>query len=441
MGIKEIIFAMRNFLLSTLLLLSFHAYSADTVRVYNAASFAVNAISGVSYALNVDSISGDATAEAAPATIYLPMKNTSVANYNQYFFYSRSGGVVLDSTTNNSATMAVKFPLLINVGATAKYIYSAVKVNSAYYVVSKSTSNYTNQTNLNLEFSISPSQFCATYPLGGVTNPCSDTSNFTTSMTTYFFVSSASYANGGVVDVATTETGGVYFALKLSNIINTSAQLTVAVTNVRNGDRRVILDYAGSTTMNNFLKLKAFVHSTLPPSENFPLGDTLNYLGSIMSKDLSTTQVGEVTINELVNNLRYDLSLFFVDKYYFTSTLSPHVTAEPLEIQELLKKQACFLLTAGFGEEHYVINFFRNYRDQVLGHSWLGKKFIKVYYRSAPHYAEIIYKSETMRLVIRAMAYILYFLFNYYWLILLFLVSCYFLDIRKIKMISQRNSL
>jgi hypothetical protein len=112
----------------------------------------------------------------------------------------------------------------------------------------------------------------------------------------------------------------------------------------------------------------------------------------------------------LQNGVEATVSVASIDKFGFSTTLSNSLPGTPLEIEPLLKKTACFLLTAGFGEEHYVITYFRNIRDQVLAENWLGRKFIGFYYSTAPKYALIIYKCETLRLIIRGSAYCLYFI-------------------------------
>ena len=125
-----------------------------------------------------------------------------------------------------------------------------------------------------------------------------------------------------------------------------------------------------------------------------------------------------MTVNNLTNSDTYNVSILFEDKYKFGTVLSNDMIGQPKEIEELLKKNACFLLTAGFGEDHFVINYFRNFRDTILSQSYLGRAFIHTYYELAPKYALMIYHNEAIRAVIRGAGYTLYFIFNFYYIIL-----------------------
>jgi hypothetical protein len=223
----------------------------------------------------------------------------------------------------------------------------------------------------------------------------------------------------------------------MSNRVFTAADLIVSVSSLRKGDRRLLGSFSANATMDSSLFKKVIVYqytdsaTTIATNEPIALGTTT--AGSIIDADISSNQSGEFIFSGLTNSQAYMISLAFEDKFLFATTLSTSKGGTPTEIQELLKKQACFLLTAGFGEEHYVINFFRQYRDQILAQTWIGNKFIKIYYRLAPHYAEIIYQNEWMRFGIRAVAYLLYFLFNYYWAIILGGIFLSVIGLRKIK--------
>lgn len=420
-----------KFVLPFLLLFS-SGLLANTVRIYDVDDLVVTATSGISYNLNVDEPSGDATSEGAPASLYLPMANTGS---DEYLLNYREGGRPLVSATD---TTPVNFPLVLTISGSDKYLTAAVKVNSNYYVADR-TSLLSTRTDSQYTYSVSPNDFCTTFALAGSTNPCSDTSTFTSTMSVYFFVTTTAYAKGDQINT-TNDTGGVYFSLKLSNRFSTD--LIVSTSNVRKGDKRIILNYSASATLSNFSKIKVFQHTGLPLSDNLPVGNAGNF-GSVMAKDFTGDATsGELTINELTNTVTYDFSLLLADKYNYTTKLSTVFTGTPTAIEELLKKQACYILTAGFGEEHYVTNYFRDYRDSVLAKSWLGKKFIRLYYGTAPKFALFIYQHDSLRTAIRGMAYVIYVLFRYGMALLVIGASCYYLNIlRKNKIFLKRNRL
>lgn len=415
-------------------LLSFYSACllANTVRIYDVDDLVVTATSGISYNLNLDEPSGDATSEGAPATLYLPVQN---AGSDEYLLNYRDGGRPLATSTD---TTPVNFPLVLTITGSDKYLTAAVKVNSNYYVADR-TALLTTRTDSQYTYSVSPNDFCTTFALAGSTNPCSDTTTFTSTMSVYFFVTTTAYAKGDQIN-SSADTGGVYFSLKLSNRF--SSDIIVSTSSVRKGDKRVILNYTASATLSNFSKIKVFQHSALPLSDNLPVGNAGNF-GSVLAKDFAGDATsGELTINELTNNVTYDFSVLLVDKYTYATKLSTVFSGTPTAIEELLKKQACYILTAGFGEEHFVTNYFRDYRDSVLAHSWLGKKLIRLYYGSAPKYALVIYQNDTLRAMVRAFAYVIYVLFRFGFALLIIAASCYYLNIfRKNKIFLKRNRL
>lgn len=65
-------------------------------------------------------------------------------------------------------------------------------------------------------------------------------------------------------------------------------------------------------------------------------------------------------------------------------------------------KDGCFIATACYGSDHaeHVI-LFKEYRDKVLLKSFLGKIFVKLYYKLSPFFADKIRKSERLKTIIR----------------------------------------
>jgi hypothetical protein len=62
----------------------------------------------------------------------------------------------------------------------------------------------------------------------------------------------------------------------------------------------------------------------------------------------------------------------------------------------------CFIATAAFGSPmEYHVQILRDFRDRHLLNYKLGQMFVKGYYQTSPPIAEIISKSETLRLLTR----------------------------------------
>lgn len=435
---------------------SLSAFSTDKVRVYDTANMNMYGTTNATFLLNSVKPSGDGNTEATAANVYVPMDimlpSLPTANSNYFklnagsistnlFGYNGSigsGDVSPDSGETTLKAYSIAFPLKITTTG-GKYLQAAVKNGTTYYIVARDSTLYTNVTDSAVTMSISPQNICRY--IAGASPNCSsfDQAGSPTkaalSLVVYFFVASTQDTFGTTVaDLPTTYPEGLFFKINLSSKTYSAADIVVALNDLRKGDRHLTGTFSSSSTIStsDFKETVAFNHATGAPGCTLP-GPVSGCAGAFFSNSISSGQSGEFNLTNLVNETPYTISVGLADKYGFVSALSNYDTETPIAIEELLKKQSCYILTAGFGEEHYITNFFRSYRDHVLAHSWFGKNFIRAYYHSAPHYALIIYKSEAMRFVIRTMAYILYFFFNYGILVLLFFSSCYYLNLRKNK--------
>lgn len=409
-------FRMRKYLLITLLMIqSVTGFAANTVRINPDIDLVVNARTDTTYTLRSDEASGDATSEAAPAKVYVPVQSgyTSQADY---FFLKASNPVynyLFDITDN---THVIIYPLYINVSATAHYLYAAVKDGTSWKVIASDGISRTNVINGTVPFEVQLSNICgkiSTAPNCSIFDPTNNITGDERNTLVYIFLSEqSSIADGATITITDPNyDGGIYFETNLSNRIYPN--LVITATNARSGDKRVTLTYTANSTILDPLYVKVFERST-PGTIS-----TIVTPGTVNAEDFPFQQNSEVVVRNLVNDQSYNLSVFFLDKYNFTTQLSTSIIGKPLEVQELLKKQSCFLLTAGFGEEHYVIDYFRHFRDTVLSKNFLGRQFIGAYYEYAPKYALIIYEHEAVRATVRGAAYVLYFIFNYFVFILI----------------------
>lgn len=62
----------------------------------------------------------------------------------------------------------------------------------------------------------------------------------------------------------------------------------------------------------------------------------------------------------------------------------------------------CFVATAAFGDYNAPeVVFLRTFRDELLSQSFLGRCFIRAYYRLSPPIAAVIAKSQSLRTITR----------------------------------------
>ena len=372
-------------------------------------------------ALNVAASSGDATADSAPVSLYIPIENTNTQTYLYYFNATAGFPTSLFNTAVPSDVASI--PLRVVTTNVDMYLYAAVKdttdLNKFKVIKQYSVSPLTQNQTVDVAFALAPLNICTI-----LINECTYLAENSTSQTeksflVYFFLSSATnYGVNQVVNISEDPlNNGIYFNVYMSNRIYNDDDLRITINSAKPGDKRIIINYSSSATLSSdYAKaVKVYKHSTDPSASNMPIGFT-GYSGSLLDQDFDYAQNSEITVTGLNNSEESILSIVFLDKFNFVTTLSQEIKATPLEIQELLKKNACFLLTAGFGEDHYIIDYFRNFRDHVLASSYLGRSFIHVYYELAPKYALMIYQHEGIRALVRGFAYTLYFIFNFYYI-------------------------
>jgi hypothetical protein len=415
-----------SLLISFVMLLSGQVLAVDSVRLHPDNDLVINGrVNGVTFPLGLDEPSGDATSESAPGRVYVPMEGPQGSEVD--FFIERSATDIFDNSDTNRL---IQFPLYLNVGSTNKYLYAAAKEGSNQYKVIKFDSGgnpYVNRTNADIVFSISPADICAQ-----VSGDCDDfpTQVLDRTYKIYFFLSTTSPAGlpYGTDAPPSTYPDGIYFEVKMSNRVYVASTLTPIITAIKVGDKRLNIEYSSAGGILEPDSVRIFRHTSAPGGTGQPINSLGIYTGSLESEEYPYLTSGEITLRGLQNDTDYVVSVLFVNKYKFGTVLSDDATGRPLEIQELLKKESCFLLTAGFGEEHFVIDYFRKFRDRVLSKSTLGRMFITNYYEYAPKYALLIYDHEFIRFGIRMLSYCLYFIFtNFYYLAggLFFLITGY----------------
>ena len=424
---------MKFFAVLFIFILSCSTFATDKVRIHDVSNLSVSGYTTASFTLNSTAPSGDATSDSAPAKVYIPIASAignsgAITSLDYSILKSKYGVTSLYDITTSAHT--VTFPLSISVGAaTAKYIYMAVKAGSStnYYVSGRSSVKYDNLANEHIDFSFSPKDICKSVIYNSTSSVCTPTTGALDVLSTsavlfkpllYFFLTDEDIVTDGSATIVPSNanySGGIYLEAQMSNKIYTKDTFIVSLSDLRKGDARLVGDYSANATMDSTLFDKViayqYVDTSTTISTNVPVGAAS--AGAIVDQNLGTNQSGEFTLSGLTNSTLYKISIAFQDKFLFATALSTSKAETPTEIQELLKKQACYLLTAGFGEEHYVINYFRHFRDTVLVNSRAGKLFIHYYYITAPTFAPIIYKSPFLRAAFRGIGYTLYFLFNY----------------------------
>lgn len=428
---------------SFLSFLTFSALATEQVRISDVfTDFTINGTTNTTVTLNFDKPTEMPIEEAKAVKIYAPMQTQVLSEQSAQFYLHNLTGTtqIFDIATK---TKVINFPLRVWAGTSDTYLYALVynpdSSDTNKWIVAKAYAGNPIRSldNAAITFPLSPADICAQVSCSGL--GLTEASKTTKIYKVYFFVTTSTIVLGGTPgDITQTPlNNGIYFSVSLSNKFVSPADFTGTVTNVRRGDGRLFLEYNTPGILDP-LNIRILDHNGSSPGINLPIGGGGYTSSTLRADEMAYLEDGEVLVRNLTNGTTYNLSFVMVNKHLFATPVSNFIPGQPAEIEELLKKNSCFLLTAGFGEDHYIINYFRHFRDSVLLKNYFGKKFVGVYYELAPKYALMIYENEAIRTVIRGIAYILYFAFTHIYLMLLaaVLIPIFFIGnhtFRKIK--------
>ncbi|PIP95923.1 MAG: hypothetical protein COW00_01660 [Bdellovibrio sp. CG12_big_fil_rev_8_21_14_0_65_39_13] len=382
------------FLVSSILSL---AHAATSVRYYTDVDFySTNA--GASYlTLNVET-SGDGSSSTAPHVAYLPIRDASDNQLPYFTFAGATNKVPQGNGTTLTGTLRVNLKTTNSDGAD-RYLYLAVlDSGSAYQIATTSMATIGQVTDQTTTADLNLNNLCDS----GITQfNCTDFNTTTAQkeITLYYFLSdSSTLVIGDPVTIdSSNNTGGVFLKLKISQKINSSATLTL--TDLRPGDKQLTAIYSG-TSITNLKRIVACINGGANTVQ--ALGCTFD---NALLKDVDSTSLSaEVKIKELTNSLTYSVSVGIEDKFQMATFMSNALSATPLAIEALLAKNQCYILSAGFQEEHPVVEYYKHIRDHYLKHFFLGKMFISWYYKTAPQYTSYIIASPKVAYTIRVLA-------------------------------------
>jgi len=215
---------------------------------------------------------------------------------------------------------------------------------------------------------------------------------------------------------------GLFVKYSLSNSVDVGEDIAV-LDSLQKGDARLTVNYGGKK-ITNMKDVIGIVYDNGPNAEladadadDWPpqsIAQALSVGGKLGSKDNGIDVPGRFFVKNLQNNKRYWVGVAFLNKWNFSTYISETRNEEPEEIETFLETKACYLISAGFKKEHYVLEYFRSFRDRILLQSKWGKRFVEFYYSTAPKYAQIIWHNELLSGVVRFFAFIAYFLMRYF---------------------------
>lgn len=224
---------------------------------------------------------------------------------------------------------------------------------------------------------------------------------------------------------------GIYFNYLLSNYVISNPPI---IDSVAMGDERLKVNFSsgsGISYLNDVIAIKYPDTSTATEQTYY---QALLDGGVIGSDENGAQNSGSLIVKDLKNGESVKVGVAYVSKFKFASLISEGEEQTPQAIQTFLQEKECYLLSAGFQKDHFVLEYFRTIRDNFLIKNLWGRGFIKWYYKTAPFYAEIIYENKFLRFVVRALGYLTYFTIRFFPILLsLLLIIFTFRKFRIIK--------
>lgn len=359
---------------------------------------------GTSYIFaNYEKPSGDGDSPGSAAESYIPLTNGG--NQENRVSFAQSS-LVPDTSTGIFQTLLTT----VNDTGSDRKLYVAVQDPSDttdYCIVGGGTTFSSSTSEVLSWVQASMAEVCASIDCSTLANP---STTKTKQFLFYYFFSATTYSTRTCESFSTSETGGAYLKGNFSVRLPSAA---LVINELRRGDGRLKALFTGAT-ISDFNRTLALINGT--GATVTAAGDTgtqLNVSGTeLIDLEIAST-ASEANIKPLVNNVLYSVGLVIEDKYQLTTVISNvPASVAPAEIEALLEKQACYILSAGFGEKHFITDYFRGLRDKVLLKTSLGSAFVAWYYKTAPYYTATIYNSPAISFMVRCLAYIAWFVLN-----------------------------
>ncbi len=122
-------------------------------------------------------------------------------------------------------------------------------------------------------------------------------------------------------------------------------------------------------------------------------------------EDSSVEKIGiRYSLNFIENDITKSVDIISESFYVpdLEKFLTSHWTKKTPVIPEEKEERGCFIATACYGDyDHPNVQVLRQFRDNVMSKSRVGKALISVYYKISPSIAKLIEKNNILKIVIR----------------------------------------
>lgn len=233
------------------------------------------------------------------------------------------------------------------------------------------------------------------------------------------------------VDIDTDDTDNYFFMnLNLKSFLGDDTGGELPDVALERGDEEIFLSWSFGTITSGLTQ--SDVRRLRIATSTDVAGDTAN-IDSQNYVDVSTAVAGASDLqiysaNEakdsngnafsftenVANGNQYVVGICIEDDWGFCTFFSPAQTITPAALETFLDEQSCYLFSAGFKTDHYVLSRLRKFRDEIILGTYLGDLFIDFYYETAPAYAIKIAKNKYLSGLFKGLGFIAYGLIEYF---------------------------
>ncbi|EPZ49883.1 hypothetical protein M902_1115 [Bacteriovorax sp. BAL6_X] len=376
-------------------------------------------------------LGGDGSTAEAAITLYVPLSlGTGVQDFAYYLADSSGTSPNLADATSDVGGLFLRD--VDSLAYTNEELYVALKDNDnsspAYRIVSEIPSSQ-----VEAPF-VSFLDICSTSELNcaGITDSIASIKD-NIELVLFYMPKDTDYSSNEEVEIPDTVGRAIYFKLIISAAVtDLRTRASLNITGTYAGDQTAVLDYFGDHGGNS-----AYISRIALYVKNG---------GGLVTRAVDDIRViedqsneGNVKVTNLANNSTYSSAIAYLDHFGFigpgsTSNADLDVQTadyQPEPIEKLLSENQCYLVTAGFQRNHYVLEYFRVIRDDYLMKTALGAAFVKLYYSTAPFFVETILNNEALASMIKRYSFSIYFVLQNILFILGFMTIVTFLTFRR----------
>lgn len=387
--------------------------------------------------------------ETDPFELFVPVESRGGATSNLDFFSVGCGATrdVLTIPNISSDTLANNIPFvsvaLTHNESVQKNVVIAVQTGSNYTVIARSFTNLSTGTAELIQLTFSNICSEATCTEIGTQETVANTMFSESILFAAWVVDTSDTTTIDDTTWTTTQLGdlnAIFIDIKFSSQVDTTN--SPLIEEVAKGDTVLPITFnRGSVNTTAFpladihkvLMIEYGTNGAQGASTMEAIESTGGLTCNFSIAETDPIEGGTVKLTALENGKDFDVAIAFKNVYGFISLFSPSSVGQTRAIETFLQEQACFLLSAGFQTEHYVIDYFREFRDNVLLNYEWGRIFVDYYYEIAPEYTHYVYNNPVLSFVVKVLGFMAYYFMKLklYYLLPLATLGAFILTLRK----------